>query len=81
MRGEWEAGKTLIKNLVLKQLAAQGAAPMKVVSFNPWQWETNDAITKAFFREIARGPIWRSDGILSASFALSKTVQLVQNPR
>lgn len=55
MRGEWEADKTLIKNLVLKHLAAQGAAPKEVVSFNPWQWETNDAITKAFVREIAQG--------------------------
>jgi len=54
LRGECWSGKTSIKNLVLEHLAAQGADPMKVVGFNPWQWGTNDAITKAFIMEIAR---------------------------
>ena len=66
LRAECGSGKTSIKNLVLEHLAAQGADPMKVVGFNPWQWGTNDAITKAFIMEIARAEF----GVQLAYFGL-----------
>jgi hypothetical protein len=53
LRGDWGSGKTSIKNLVVEALTPPGAVPMKVVTFNPWQWGSGDAITRAFFREIA----------------------------
>ncbi|MGJ5134349.1 MULTISPECIES: KAP family P-loop NTPase fold protein [unclassified Bradyrhizobium] len=53
LRGEWGSGKTSIKNLVVEALTPIGEAKMQVVTFNPWQWGTDDAITRAFFREIA----------------------------
>ncbi|QOZ55458.1 P-loop NTPase fold protein [Bradyrhizobium sp. CCBAU 53338] len=53
LRGEWGSGKTSIKNLIVETLSARGESPMKVVNFNPWQWGTDEAITRAFFREIA----------------------------
>src|SRR5262245_45132102 len=53
LRGEWGTGKTSIKNLVVESLAVEEAGPMKIVSFNPWQWGTDEAITRAFFREIS----------------------------
>jgi hypothetical protein len=52
LRGEWGSGKTSIKNLVVEALNKEEAGPMKVVGFNPWQWGTDEAITRAFFREI-----------------------------
>ena len=52
LRGAWGSGKTSIKNLIVEVLTPIGAAPMKVVTFNPWQWGSDDAITRAFFREI-----------------------------
>lgn len=53
LRGEWGSGKTSIKNLVVEALTPPGETKMKVVTFNPWQWGSDDAITRAFFREIA----------------------------
>nr|WP_245286497.1 P-loop NTPase fold protein [Bradyrhizobium sp. ARR65] len=53
LRGEWGSGKTSIKNLVVEALTPPGSTKMQVVTFNPWQWGTDDAITRAFFREIA----------------------------
>jgi hypothetical protein len=53
LRGDWGSGKTSIKNLVVEVLTPPFADPMKVVTFNPWQWGSDDAITHAFFREIA----------------------------
>jgi predicted KAP-like P-loop ATPase len=53
LRGDWGSGKTSIKNLVVEALTPPDATPMKVVTFNPWQWGSDEAITLAFFREIA----------------------------
>jgi len=53
LRGDWGSGKTSIKNLVVEALTPPDAMPMKVVTFNPWQWGSDEAITRAFFREIA----------------------------
>ncbi|AVT78084.1 hypothetical protein RPPS3_40220 [Rhodopseudomonas palustris] len=52
LRGDWGSGKTSIKNLVVETLSPAGAPPMKVVTFNAWRWGDDDAITRAFFREI-----------------------------
>ena len=38
LRGEWGSGKTSIKNLIVEMLTEPGRSPMKVVTFNPWQW-------------------------------------------
>lgn len=53
MRGEWGSGKTSIKNLVVEVLSAPGQTEMRVVTFNPWHWGADEAITRAFFREIS----------------------------
>ncbi|GLR89822.1 NTPase [Bradyrhizobium iriomotense] len=53
LRGEWGSGKTSIKNRVVEVLSPPGETKMQVVTFNPWQWGTDEAITRAFFREIA----------------------------
>lgn len=53
LRGDWGSGKTSIKNLMVEALTPPDATPMTVVTFNPWQWGSEDAITRAFFREIA----------------------------
>jgi hypothetical protein len=53
LRGEWGSGKTSVKNLVVEALGAEKVSPMKVVGFNPWQWGSDEAITRAFFREIS----------------------------
>ena len=51
--GGWGDGKTSIKNLIVEQLKSQPSGAMKVVEFNPWQWGADEAITRAFFREIS----------------------------
>jgi KAP family P-loop domain len=53
VRGDWGSGKTSIKNLVVEALTRPEVPQMRVVTFNPWQWGSDDAITRAFFREIA----------------------------
>ncbi|WP_375781064.1 P-loop NTPase fold protein [Bradyrhizobium sp. ma5] len=53
LRGDWGSGKTSIKNLVIEAPTPEDAPKMKVVTFNPWQWGTDEAINRAFFREIA----------------------------
>ncbi|XUM19821.1 KAP family P-loop NTPase fold protein [Bradyrhizobium oligotrophicum S58] len=52
LRGEWGSGKTSIKNLVVEVLSAP-ETEMRAVAFNPWHWGTDEAITRAFFREIS----------------------------
>lgn len=52
LRGEWGSGKTSIKNLAVEGLTPPGETKMQVVTFNPWQWGTDEAIARAFFREI-----------------------------
>jgi predicted KAP-like P-loop ATPase len=52
LRGDWGSGKTSIKNLVVAVLRNRDT-PMTVVTFNPWQFGTDEAITRAFFREIS----------------------------
>jgi len=52
VRGQWGAGKTSLKNLVIEQLASRkGSADW--MDFNPWQWGDGEAIAKALFQQIA----------------------------
>lgn len=52
IRGQWGAGKTSLKNLVIEQLASRkGSADW--MDFNPWQWGDGEAIAKALFQQIA----------------------------
>lgn len=52
IRGDWGAGKSSLKNLIIESLSSQeqGASWLE---FNPWQWGDGDAIAKALFKEIA----------------------------
>ncbi|MGO7152734.1 KAP family P-loop NTPase fold protein [Rhizobium leguminosarum] len=52
IRGEWGAGKSSLKNLIVESLQnrEKGASWLE---FNPWQWGDGDAIAKALFKEIA----------------------------
>ncbi|CAN7627472.1 KAP family P-loop NTPase fold protein [Brucella pseudogrignonensis] len=52
IRGQWGAGKTSLKNLVIEQLGSRkGSADW--MDFNPWQWGDGEAIAKALFQQIA----------------------------
>jgi predicted KAP-like P-loop ATPase len=52
VRGQWGAGKTSLKNLVIEQLGSRkGSADW--MDFNPWQWGDGEAIAKALFQQIA----------------------------
>ena len=52
VRGQWGAGKTSLKNLVIEQLGScKGSADW--MDFNPWQWGDGEAIAKALFQQIA----------------------------
>src|SRR4051794_31326108 len=46
--GEWGAGKSSAKNLVVAALGERGS----IVEFNPWQWAGQEQLAEAFFREI-----------------------------
>ncbi|MFS2180082.1 P-loop NTPase fold protein [Rhizobium pisi] len=52
IRGEWGAGKSSLKNLIIESLNSQEKVP-SWLEFNPWQWGDGDAIAKALFKEIA----------------------------
>ena len=38
--------------MVVEVVRSEKSGPMRVVEFNPWQWSGDEAITRAFFREI-----------------------------
>lgn len=52
LNGEWGSGKTSAKNLILHELNKCGT-DISVVQFNPWLVTGEEAITKAFFDEVA----------------------------
>lgn len=52
LNGEWGSGKTSAKNLILHELNKPGAE-ISIVEFNPWLVTGEEAITKAFFDEVA----------------------------
>ncbi len=52
IRGSWGYGKSSLKNLVIEKLQA-GPNGARWLDFNPWQWGSGDAITRALFWEIA----------------------------
>jgi predicted KAP-like P-loop ATPase len=66
--GPWGAGKTSLKNLVLRSLAenrSQGPKATEILEFNPWQWSGHSELTSAFFGEVERA-IGRTVGSKSA---------------
>src|SRR5262249_5057007 len=50
--GDWGAGKTSLKNMVLECLG-EGACAPEIVEFNPWKWDSQEKISTAFYREIS----------------------------
>src|SRR6266540_2957802 len=52
--GEWGAGKTSLKNLVVGQLGVVGGSKPVVVEFNPWAFSGQDQVLEAFFTEISK---------------------------
>ncbi|MGO7898904.1 P-loop NTPase fold protein [Rhizobium ruizarguesonis] len=52
IRGEWGAGKSSLKYLIIESLDSR-KNDASWLEFNPWQWGEGDAIAKALFKEIA----------------------------
>jgi hypothetical protein len=53
LRGDWGSGKSSLKNLIIGVLQARFREQVRVLEFNPWQWGSDETISRAFFREIA----------------------------
>ncbi|MBW4035172.1 MAG: hypothetical protein HIU90_06835 [Proteobacteria bacterium] len=53
LRGDWGSGKSSLKNLIIGVLRDRFQEQVKVLEFNPWQWGSDETISRAFFREIA----------------------------
>jgi|GEM_PF-2373880 len=53
LNGKWGSGKSSVKNLILHALNKDDT-PLDYVEFNPWLASGEEAITKAFFDEIAQ---------------------------
>lgn len=62
VRSPWGNGKTSVKNLVLEQLR-KTSPKLRVLQFNPWQYDSADAITVAFYRELRLALGKKSDGL------------------
>ncbi|QNT38788.1 AAA family ATPase [Pseudomonas asiatica] len=58
LTGGWGSGKSSIKNMTIEQLKASRGC--QLIEFNPWQWASQDSLSKAFFEEISRA-IQRKD--------------------
>lgn len=52
LNGIWGSGKSSIKNLILNEIR-KASAPVEIVEFNPWQYESASQLTTEFFSEIA----------------------------
>lgn len=50
--GDWGAGKSSVKNMVLDLLRRRGNEAPYIVEFNPWHWSSSEEISRAFFREV-----------------------------
>lgn len=50
--GDWGAGKSSLKNLIVECLRSDPPRCPCVVEFNPWQWAGQSQLAEAFFREI-----------------------------
>ncbi len=57
--GEWGAGKSSIKNMVLAHSKKQENPPT-IIEFSPWEWSAQDKIVQAFFDEVSKS-IGRKD--------------------
>ena len=51
VRSPWGNGKTSVKNMVLEHLR-DTKRKVRVLQFNPWQYDRAEAITAAFYREL-----------------------------
>lgn len=60
--GEWGAGKTTVKNFVLREFerSPEPSRPI-VVNFNPWEWDGPSALRAAFFAEIGKELLGKDD--------------------
>jgi predicted KAP-like P-loop ATPase len=52
LNGPWGSGKSSLKNMVLEYIGISNA-PVEVLEFNPWQYESSDQLTQEFFSELA----------------------------
>lgn len=50
--GAWGDGKSSVKNLILNHIHAEKKENL-ILDFNPWQWGSEEKISKAFFEEIS----------------------------
>jgi len=53
LRGDWGSGKSSLKNLIVGVLQTRFQKQVKILEFNPWQWGSDETISRAFFEEIA----------------------------
>ncbi|WP_346344211.1 KAP family P-loop NTPase fold protein [Gluconobacter kondonii] len=53
LRGDWGSGKSSLKNLIVGVLQTRFQKQVKILEFNPWQWGSDEKISRAFFEEIA----------------------------
>lgn len=51
--GDWGAGKTSIKNLIIEEMQEQKLTPL-IMDFNPWQRAGKFDLLEIFFRELAQ---------------------------
>lgn len=56
LTGPWGSGKSSAVNLVVHHLRpAEDANRLKIISFNPWWYSTEDLLTRAFFQHLYAG--------------------------
>lgn len=60
--GEWGSGKTSVKNLLKKELAAKCDKAPIPIEFNPWAFSGQDQVLEAFFSEIGKAVGREKDG-------------------
>ena len=60
LHGEWGAGKSSIKNMVITKLEEQDKYRPDIIEFSPWEWAAQEKITASFFQEISKA-IGRKD--------------------
>lgn len=49
--GKWGDGKTSVKNMIIENLG-ENKKNIKIIEFNPWQWQDQKSLLSAFFDEI-----------------------------
>lgn len=60
--GEWGSGKTSVKNLLKKEMAAQESKAPIPIEFNPWAFSGQDQVLEAFFSEVGKALGQKADG-------------------